>query len=635
MSLFAGDTSPWELEAPAHSPQAIPSPPFQADHLPLPNHPSPSVGPTSPNVAQPSLGPGDDEPLETAASTLDEDHLQDADESNISEVDAEEDEEVLNEEGVSDRPNKYQGPASTWRDWTREERLLSASLNQLRAGDLSVHLYNAHKLKQRLRTASTSQIKPWHNKKLWIDEQKRKEWYPNDAWTAWPLKAEDVPTAAERFGSDWNDQDEKWTITGEDVEVKPSAELEELLTAAVLRAAKERFKRREEETIVEPGEVNSLEVDSAEVSGGSSPSQRDGSPESHDSDVFASGQKKKNEISHPDNPVSLKSDEEAVIQSLEQQEDVKLPVLMADDRKAQTILTPTLRSLLGRFDTMLMGLHHARQAYASKRVIVRNSNKESSGKKNASRQPGPHHEAITNASESSSEEAIASTSSSNVATSPSSSWSTPSRESRRSSSTRNTKSSPRALPRDWRDVLGVASMQGCSPAVIHRTAQRCADLFGESMSFMALNEAIAGTSDLSPVTYAPGSNVPFPSPPERMRASTPEVTSLQPTLRLIPGSLRCPYPDCNRHDNPYPAAHRLRQHMKKTHGYDPKRKEAAKAEDMFGGVHVDGFLQLIEARPGWRGKDSTKRKARGTVEEGERARGVKRRRRQGSCGTES
>jgi hypothetical protein len=59
-------------------------------------------------------------------------------------------EEFDQDSSEEERENRFTGPASTWRDYTADERGLIASLDQERAGDLGVHLYNAHALKSRL-----------------------------------------------------------------------------------------------------------------------------------------------------------------------------------------------------------------------------------------------------------------------------------------------------------------------------------------------------------------------------------------------------------------------------------------------------------------------------------------------------
>lgn len=46
------------------------------------------------------------------------------------------------------RPNRWKGPPQSWRSITEEERLTYNALERLRNEDLSLHLYNAFKLRQ-------------------------------------------------------------------------------------------------------------------------------------------------------------------------------------------------------------------------------------------------------------------------------------------------------------------------------------------------------------------------------------------------------------------------------------------------------------------------------------------------------
>ena len=134
------------------------------------------------------------------------------------------------------RPNKYRGPASTWRNWTAPERDLVTSLERLKAKDLSVHLYNAFKLKHG--------IQDIRGQKLDLDSDpstKEVTWTPPKVWTAWPLPPDLVPR--EEDEKTWEDVDSVSEF--EDVQVtNTSRNLRDLLVAQVLRKAKEGFGRR-------------------------------------------------------------------------------------------------------------------------------------------------------------------------------------------------------------------------------------------------------------------------------------------------------------------------------------------------------------------------------------------------------
>lgn len=47
-----------------------------------------------------------------------------------------------------DRPNRWDGPSSTWQDMNREEIATFTALEEVDNRDLAVHLYNAFALKQ-------------------------------------------------------------------------------------------------------------------------------------------------------------------------------------------------------------------------------------------------------------------------------------------------------------------------------------------------------------------------------------------------------------------------------------------------------------------------------------------------------
>lgn len=51
-------------------------------------------------------------------------------------------------DGHDERPNRWDGPSSTWRDMNREEIATFTALEEVGNRDLAVHLYNAFALKQ-------------------------------------------------------------------------------------------------------------------------------------------------------------------------------------------------------------------------------------------------------------------------------------------------------------------------------------------------------------------------------------------------------------------------------------------------------------------------------------------------------
>lgn len=57
----------------------------------------------------------------------------------------------------SDRPNRWDGPPSTWQDMNREEINTLTSLEEIKNRDLSLHLYNAFALKERRQGSEENQ----------------------------------------------------------------------------------------------------------------------------------------------------------------------------------------------------------------------------------------------------------------------------------------------------------------------------------------------------------------------------------------------------------------------------------------------------------------------------------------------
>lgn len=199
------------------------------------------------------------------------------------------------------RVNKYQESSSTW---TASERVLAQSLDQLKAQDLSVHLYNAHQLKC---------------KGKWSDDGEAwsQGWKPSRYWTAWPLALDMVPGVDD--GPDWTGADFQQPCLIQNMQGPQVQKLQDVLVARVLRKAKKRNKdlgRHDSEATVSENELESLFED--------------------DSTIYAE-QESMNGIK---------------------------PVIMRDDDIATKVLLPSIRHIMAQLDQLLMGLHHARDSYA-------------------------------------------------------------------------------------------------------------------------------------------------------------------------------------------------------------------------------------------------------------------------------
>ena len=364
------------------------------------------------------------------------------------------------------RPNRFHGSASTWRSWTAPERDLAASIDQLTAKDLSIHLYNAFKLKKRARVAM--------NRKEDGGADEDRKWEPPKVWTAWPLPPDIVPSEAE--SKQW-EAGVEWRRSSRVKSNLPSEILGELLIAQVLRKARQRFETRDSES--------TSENTSSERTSSESPTSEDTSSENTRSESTNS----EDSITPP-----------AFDHGSKQSENNKLQrsMIMADDGRASEILQPTVQNIMTKFDSLLMGLHQARSSYLVKndadfvsnsRSTARTASKSQRGSRKRNRSSSRQEAHTTDTSEAEQHLSIGDPS-----------QSPPRSEQFRSSSALRQRRSiverkQRLGLRDWSDVLGVAAMAGWDANVIERAASRCADLFGENMIFRTLEEGSAGFSE--------------------------------------------------------------------------------------------------------------------------------------------
>ncbi|KAI4213047.1 MAG: hypothetical protein LQ349_009307 [Xanthoria aureola] len=330
------------------------------------------------------------------------------------------------------RPNKYLGPPSTWRDWTTAERQIAASLDQIRARDLSLHLYNFYCLKRRIDSTREWQLETDSDTDDRVStSRRRKAWLPVKTWTAWPMDPDAVPRESDE--STWDDGH----INAEKRATYPSELLSDLLAARACKKAKERFYERE----WEDSDAELLDP----------PSDKDSRSQSRIPELAA----------------DTKSYE---------------PVVMADDERAKNILRPSINHVLYKLDTLLMGLHHARSTYAlanktSARSRSASDDESSVGKK---RKKKASHTSVSRTS----------------SRHPSSNPSGEASEAAGESSTTFSKLKTGLGLRDWSDVLGVASFSGFPPEVVAKAAERCSNLFDEGIVFRTLYEGKKSYSEV-------------------------------------------------------------------------------------------------------------------------------------------
>ncbi|KAL8742506.1 MAG: hypothetical protein Q9190_005012, partial [Brigantiaea leucoxantha] len=96
--------------------------------------------------------------------------------------------------GQSTTGNLYHRHPSTWRSRTAAERDIAGSLDQLRAKDLSIHLFNVYKLKRREHDTNLQAKASCPEDET---ASKRPLWMPPKHWTAWPMRPSIVPRESE------------------------------------------------------------------------------------------------------------------------------------------------------------------------------------------------------------------------------------------------------------------------------------------------------------------------------------------------------------------------------------------------------------------------------------------------------
>ena len=360
------------------------------------------------------------------------------------------------------RPNKFRGPPSTWRNRNAAERDLAASLDQLQAKDLSIHLYNSFKLKQRDRFREPGEQA--ENSEIPQGADEGTQWIPPKVWTAWPLPPGIVPR--EHVEPRW----EEAALVHErchSIPPRPGQQLKEMLVAQVLRKAKEQFHARQWESASRMVTATTAQV-----------------------------QQSRGQERNPNGTFSAERDHDAPGQK---------PVVMADDQRASEILQPTVQHTMTKLDDLLMGLHHARSAY----LLIDDSGGESNGqsserstsrgrprkRKRKAAKPDDGAEASPEAPKNRSSDSDDNPASSKKPVSKrrtqsakSSSRRTAKSSSRRTRSQKFRDRKRRLGLRDWSDVVGIASMLGWGRNVVGSATARCATLFDEGIKFRTLEE---------------------------------------------------------------------------------------------------------------------------------------------------
>lgn len=490
-------------------------------------------------------------------------------------LDSDEIASITSEDLHTHRPNRWKGPKSSWRTLTEEDRLLWQSMKSLQDQDLAVHLYDAFALKRRgrdpksaqdLRVTTVSEPRNREHSRCRIamlngesdadgsqENGQEAVWAPPKFWTAWPLKSKHIPR--DRLIKDQHDEDEPFTFRRQE-QTLPSTELEEELSATILRTAKERFQKRKSKM--------------------ARPSIEDLAATVGDSGIDTPGLSSRETSVKPE----TENEEEEAVQldtgtparRTRRQAKTYEPVVSTNDDLSYELLKPSVRHILSQLDTTLTILHNSRLTgltYLSDSSTEDESDSQTGPKRTRGRpradtsktgSPGPSQTPKTTKrgrprkvhipQDGENEEAmllrIARESHRRLPTTPKDDeaafeeWirkgdETIERE--RSASIKREESEGidteideasgmsnidrkrmRWGLRDWSDVVGAAALAGFPSEVIARTTQRCADLFGEGMVLRQLNQVptTQGTG-IETTTYTPE--------PIRLAPSSPSSTS--------------------------------------------------------------------------------------------------------------
>ncbi|KUI62022.1 hypothetical protein VP1G_09159 [Cytospora mali] len=479
------------------------------------------------------------------ASSQEDDDWDDWDKS-TSEVQSEDSDELF-----ENRPNRWRGPPQSWRTITEEDRLTYNALQRLRNQDLSVHLYNAFALRQTPQLAlALAQVDADAGAGSDIDAGtgrpvRREPWAPPKGWTAWPLGAHLVPP--DDFMKKTEDEDEAFTFRRLQRET-PSSKLEEVISANVLKFAKEKFSKRHlSET---PPSSASAKVKPEPLSSGDeSPTSEAESEDGGEMDLDgASGDQPQLKTRPP-------------VRTFK-------PVVATDDDVSYGLIRPSARSILEKLDKTLSILHNSRMTSAQNLMDSAESSSEdddeemhrsrrtsraSSGrarsrrisrtstkggettqtaevkKTNRGRPPKyvqkegeSEHDFLLRRAKAQKKKLPGHLDSEdeNGETTAAEGQKSPrkrrrGRVRRRESMTEDReywiqKKLERFNLRDWSDVMGAAALAGFSPEVIARATQRCANLFGQGMEMHTVNETVAlsGETGIKTTRYEPGNAVP-------------------------------------------------------------------------------------------------------------------------------
>lgn len=494
-------------------------------------------------VAGPSRNryPSTDDFAEEEAADSDEEDP-DADQ-NREDVEGDEDE----------RPNRFYGPSSTWRYYAEDERALAASLDQQRANDLGVHLYNARALKDRVRDPNAARKnKSAEGKKYWVkrNEDGSLPWHPSDRWTAWPMRPEDVPRKSEQHGQPLSELDGDEETYRKTEAWKPSTDLKEIIQGLMLKRVKEQFRAQRKD---DPAPFSPSQIPQADSSPGTA--------------IMVDG--------------DYELGDEQPTPTLGGRSERQVPEMLLDDDVAARVLQPSVNHIMSRLDDLLLGLRDTQKRRVHRKSGTQTPTKRlMAASRDESVSPNETQELSGVASPNDAENQGQAEGQEEVQASGDAGLEDDEAES-------GQEAEPKRLGtlRDWSQVVAMASLMGWDPAVIDRAGRRCAALFSEDVG------ALEASRRNCPFTSCKQHNKPYEKAfrlhehLKRKHKLTQDQVNAWKTGgqediveetqdNTANGAWVCPLRSCNCKVKSFDVQWKLRRHMERRHKYTRKEINA-------------------------------------------------------------
>lgn len=553
----------------------------------------------------------------------------------------------------------------SWRRWTAPDRTVAASLEDVESADLAVHLYNTHHLKRRLRhpVQQVDGSRDWQTRDAWLKKGKElkyrdtltgdweTELMPPKQWSAWPLPPHRLRKESLATGGTEHNRSE-WYI-GSPVHRDSGDIIRDELLALSLRTAKETWMTRQADSLdVETPDAGIKErslcyrhpdVEMTELSviaKGNKSKKEIQSSKTTLLDSFAySSETEGEQLARRIDSLGVDTETERIASTTDRSDNEHDPEsqrtisgtqqpeteakFLADDALARRILDPSINSLLTNIDRLAMAVQRNRLNHIGDGAHGRSGSTSDLLTDTEPTEPQPRipsrcqnngrtrnqRDHFLPKTESASQKG-SSVSRRNVdmrsdeecqfkltdKAQNERTRSTSSASSRASNSSSNSQAGRAAGLMDWSELLGVAAVSGWNQNVVARTAERCASLFDEGMSFRTFGEGWAGKGGPVYIADTAGS----------VGEMGLDDTAVRKRPYFTPGSLRCPHSECPGSLRDHSGSNRVIDHVRRKHGYDPRTNDSDNEERTFGGVHIDGYLQPVWAKPGWLGHGRAK-----------------------------